>query len=167
MTLRSFAVATALFLSAPLANAHEYKVGDLVIDHPFSFETASTAMAAGGFMTITNTGDTDDRLISASANVQRVEIHTTDVEGDIARMRELEDGIVIPAGETVTLQPGGLHVMFMGLNGDPFELGEEVGATLVFENAGEVEVMFKVEERAGHMGHSHGGHDHSGHNHDS
>ncbi|MEM8536501.1 MAG: copper chaperone PCu(A)C [Pseudomonadota bacterium] len=166
MKSQFFAVAIAATFSASAIHAHDYKVGDLVVDHPMTFATAQSAMAAGGFMTITNNGETADRLVSVNADFPRVEIHTTEVDGDIARMMELEDGIEIPAGETVMLQPGGLHVMFMGLNGDPFEVGEEVGATLVFENAGEVEVMFKVEERKGH-GMDHGAHDHSGHNHDS
>ena len=69
--------------------------------------------------------------------------------------------IEIPAGETVKLKPGGLHVMFMGLE-DPLTEGENIPATLVFENAGEVEVTFNVEARDGdHSGHDHSGHDHS------
>ncbi|MDP5359854.1 MAG: copper chaperone PCu(A)C, partial [Paracoccaceae bacterium] len=57
----------------------------------------------------------------------------------------------------VQLAPGGLHVMFMGLGGDPFEVGETFPATLVFEKAGEVEVVFYVEERTAEAM------DHSGH----
>ncbi len=80
------------------------------------------------------------------------------------------DGVEIAPGESITLQPGQKHVMFMGLNGDPFEAGEEIPATLVFENAGRVEIIFSVETAeelaeslgiaAGHGG-GHG--DHAGH----
>ncbi len=167
MTRFSLTAVAALLLATATAQAHEYKVGDLMIDHPWAFETAQTAQAGGGYMTITNMGETADRLIAVEADYPRVEVHTTDMDGDVARMRHLEDGLEIPAGETVTLEQGGLHVMFMGLRGDPFEVGEEVPATLVFENAGRIEVMFKIEERkAGQgMGHDHSGHDHGDHDH--
>ncbi len=161
MTRFSLAAAAAITL-ATSATAHEYKIGDLVVDHPMAFETAKTAQTAGGFMTISNTGDTADRLVAVEADFPRVEIHTTEMDGDIARMMRLEDGIELPAGGEVMLKPGGFHVMFMGLRGDPFEVGEEVPATLVFENAGSLEVTFKVEERT--MG-AHSGMDHSAHDH--
>ena len=114
-------------------------------------------------MTITNTGDTADRLIAVEAGFPRVEIHTTEMDGDIARMKRLKEGITLAAGETVALMPGGMHVMFMGLGGDPFEVGEEVPATLVFENAGSLEITFKVEERDmdGHGDMNHGAMDHN------
>lgn len=113
-----------------------------------AFETAPTAMAGGGFMAITNTGDTDDTLIGVQAGYPRVELHTTDFGDDgVARMMHLEDGITIPAGETITLEPGGLHVMFMGLRGTPFEAGSTVDATLIFETSGEVPVTFDIVKR--------------------
>lgn len=121
-----------------------------------AFETAPTAMAGGGFLSITNTGDSDDALIAVLADFPRVELHTTEFEGDIARMIHL-DTIPVPAGETVMLEPGGLHVMFMGLQGNPLTEGDAISATLVFEQAGEIPVTFDVVKRdmAGHHGHSH------------
>jgi copper(I)-binding protein len=162
MTRISLTAAAALFLTATSALTQDYAAGDLEIAHPFAFETARTAQTAGGFMTITNTGTTADRLLAVEADFPRVEVHTTEMDGDIARMIHLEDGIEIPAGETVVLQPGGFHVMFMGLGGDPFEVGEEVPATLVFENAGRVEVVFGVEARSGNGAMNHGAMGHGG-----
>ena len=162
MTRISLTAAAALFLTATSALARDYAAGDLAIGHPFAFETAQTAQTAGGFMTITNNGETADRLLAVEADFPRVEVHTTEMDGDIARMIHLEDGIEIPAGETVVLQPGGFHVMFMGLGGDPFEVGEEVPATLVFENAGRVEVVFGVEARSGNGAMNHGAMGHGG-----
>ncbi|MDP5084295.1 MAG: copper chaperone PCu(A)C [Yoonia sp.] len=118
----------------------------LSISQVIAFETPSTAMSGGGFMQITNTGATDDTLISVIADFPRVEIHTTEFTDGIARMKHI-DGIPVPAGETVTLAPGGLHVMFMGLNGDPLEIGETIPATLVFAQAGEIPVTFEVVAR--------------------
>ena len=126
-----------------------------------TFETAKTVNVAGGYMTLENSGDTNDTLIEVRvATIPRVELHLSETDANgVARMIK-QDGIPVPAGETVTLKPGGLHVMFMGLNGDPFELGEEIPATLVFEQAGEVEVIFNVEERGAD---DHKAMDHSGH----
>jgi copper(I)-binding protein len=68
-----------------------------------------------------------------------------DADG-VARMHEV-DALDIPAGATVTLAPSGLHVMFMGLDA-PLVAGASIPATLVFENAGELAVEFKVEPRS-------------------
>ncbi len=158
MKTQTLALLGALALGATTAIADEYKVGDLVITHPMAFETAQTAQTGGGFLTITNTGATADMLVGVTADFPRVEIHTTEMNGDVARMMRVE-AIEIPAGETVALQPGGFHVMFMGLGGDPFEVGEEIPATLMFENAGALEIRFQVEERT--MG-DHGTMNHAG-----
>jgi copper(I)-binding protein len=153
--------ALAVLLSTGMAHAHDYTVGDITIAHPMAFETAKTANVGGGYMTLTNAGEAPDRLMEVRvAQIPRVELHLseTDAKG-VARMTK-QDGISLPAGETVALEPGGLHVMFMGLNGDPFEVGEKIEATLVFETAGEIAVTFNVEARTAQ---THGGADHSGH----
>ncbi len=116
------------------------------IENARAFATAPTAMAGGGFLTITNTGDQDDTLIGIRADFPRVELHTTEFTDGVARMMHL-DAIPVPAGETVSLEPGGLHVMFMGLRGNPLEEGETIPATLIFENAGEVEITFNIVKR--------------------
>ncbi|MFK7882362.1 copper chaperone PCu(A)C [Roseobacter sp.] len=142
-----FFAATATLLSmSTCAFAHDFKVGALVISDPMTFNTAATAKSGGGYLEVTNTGDTPDRLVGVKADFPKVMLHTTEEKDGIARMMHV-DGINIPAGETVALEPGGFHVMFMGLGGDPFEVGEEIPATLIFEKAGEVEVTFNVKER--------------------
>lgn len=153
------ATLAALFAASTFAQAHEYKVGNLVVDHPMAFETTKTAKSGAGYLTITNTGDTADSLLSVSADFPRVMIHTTEEKDGIAKMRHVEK-IEIPAGETVVLKPGGYHVMFMGLNGDALEEGEKFPATLTFENSGDLDVTFNVEARK-KGGHDHG--DHSNH----
>ena len=152
-TLAALAFSTA-------ASAHEYSAGDLSIDHPMSFET--TAKAGVGYTTITNQGSTADALVGVTADFPRVMIHQTVEEDGIAKMKHV-DRIEIPAGETVKLLPGGFHVMFMGLE-EPLKDGETIPATLIFEQAGEVEVVFNVEARTSETK-DHSGHDHSGHSH--
>ena len=158
MTRTTFAALAFAALCTPLF-AHDYKVGDLTIDHPFAFETPTTAMTGGGFLTITNMGETDDRLLAVEADYPRVEIHTTVMEDSIARMQQVE-AVDLPAGETVTLAPGGMHIMFMGLRGTPFVAGESFDATLIFEQAGRLDVTFSIEERTADTmgGMSHGAH---------
>lgn len=141
-------------------------VGDLTITGAFTRATNPGAPVGGGYFTITNDGDTDDRLIEVLGNVSdRVEIHEMAVVNDIMTMREVSDGLTIPAGETVSLAPGGLHLMFMSLN-TSFVEGEAVDVVLVFENAGHVPVSLKV-EAAGARGPSGHGPDHAdNHDHD-
>lgn len=135
---------TVLALALPLsAAADDYALGDLTIGHPKSRPTAATAMAGAGYMTIANTGAAPDRLVAAEADFPRVELHDIVMDGDVAKMQQMM-GVELPAGETVTFAPGGMHVMFMGLNGDPFEIGEEIPVTLVFEKAGRIDVVFTV-----------------------
>ncbi|CAN1502910.1 COG2847 Copper(I)-binding protein [Rhabdaerophilaceae bacterium] len=155
---RGLALATALFLSLPAAS-HDYKIGDLKIDHPWSRATPGGAKVAGGFMTITNLGATPDRLIGGSvAAASNFEVHEMKMEGNVMKMRALEKGLEIKPGETVALKPGGFHVMFINLS-SPLREGSTIKGTLVFERAGTVEVEFKVEGR-GSSGENHGGHKH-------
>jgi copper(I)-binding protein len=148
----------ALLLATPVA-AHEFEAGGLRIGHPYAIETAATAQTGAGYFTVTNTGDASDRLVAVEAEFPRVMIHTTETDASgVARMIE-QDGLEIAPGETLELSPGGTHVMFMGL-GEPFEEGETVPATLVFERAGRVEVEFNVEPRMGAAGADAPGHDH-------
>jgi copper(I)-binding protein len=138
-------IALVLILAPIPAAAHEVTTDTLVIDHPYAFETAATAMSGAGFLSITNTGDRPDRLVAVRAAFPRVTLQDTGTAG-----------IDIAPGATVTLAPGGPHVMFVGLDGDPFVEGERIPATLVFEEAGEIAVEFWVEPRdgdaAGHVG---------------
>lgn len=158
MTRSTLCVAALLSFTASGAIAHEYRAGAIRVDHPMAFETPPTAMSGGGYMTITNEGETEDRLVGIRGDFPRLELHTTMETDGIVRISHV-DAIAIPAGETVTLAPGGLHVMFMGLNGDPFEPGERIPATLLFEHAGELDVVFTVEERQGNTkGQKHQGH---------
>lgn len=133
-------------LTAPAA-AHDVAAAGLKIGHPFAIETPPGAMSGAGYLTITNEGADPDRLIAVRADFPRVTLHRTEIGADdIARMREA-DGIPVAPGETVALEPGGGHIMFMGLDGDPLEVGDIIPATLVFEKAGEVPVEFWVEPR--------------------
>lgn len=140
--------AVLTFLSAATmdgAAAHDYQLGALKIVHPWTRATPGGARVAGGFMKITNTGKVPDKLIGGTlVAAGSVEIHETRMDGDVMRMRRLEQGLVIAPGQTVELRPGSYHIMFMQLTGS-FKEGERVGGTLVFEKAGTINVDFKIE----------------------
>jgi len=140
-------ILTAILLANPVASfADDFKVGDLVIEHPVARATTAMAMTGAGYFVIMNNGTEDDRLVEIAANFPRVMMHDTKTNDGIATMFHIEDGVAVPAGGTVTFEPGSKHVMFMGLNGDPFEIGEEIPATMNFEKAGELDIVFVVEE---------------------
>ena len=140
-------ILTAILLANPVVSfADDFKVGDLVIEHPVARATTAMAMTGAGYFVIMNNGTEDDWLVEITANFPRVMMHDTKTNDGIATMFHIEDGVAVPAGGTVTFEPGSKHVMFMGLNGDPFEIGEEIPATMNFEKAGELDIVFVVEE---------------------
>ncbi len=142
-----FALLAALLIGAGAAQAHDFKVADLTILHPYATETSGRAMTGAGYLSIRNDGDAADALIAVRADFPRVTLHGSVETNGMMSMSEIER-IEISPGETLELQSGGVHVMFMGLDGDPFETGERFPATLVFEQAGEIAVEFVVEPRA-------------------
>lgn len=149
--MKKLALTATLIATAFGAQAHDYRIGDLEVSHPYAYETAKTAHSAGGYMTLTNTGTKDAHLVGAKADYPRVEIHTTQMENGVMTMSHVEK-ITIPAGESVTFQHGGLHVMFMGLNGKPFVEGDKIPTVLEFEDLGTLDIMFNVEKRPGTAG---------------
>ncbi len=130
-----------------LVAAHDYTVADLEIMHPKAFETPVTAKTGAGYLIVNNKGESDDTLLEVRADFPKVMLHKSEEKDGVATMMHV-DRIEIPAGQAVELAPGGYHVMFMGLGGDPLEVGEKIEATLVFEHAGEVEIVFNVEQRS-------------------
>lgn len=147
--LRSLAVGLALTAMPVAAVAQEsaaqsVTLGPLVLSQGFARATLPHAPVAGGFLSIRNTGAEADRLVGASSGIAgRVEVHEMAMVGDVMKMRELKDGLPIPAGATVVLKPGGYHLMFMKLKG-PLVEGQVVRVELIFEKAGRVEVPLAI-----------------------
>ncbi|MGV8936850.1 MAG: copper chaperone PCu(A)C [Allorhizobium sp.] len=129
---------------APPAGMEPVKVGDLDLSAAFVKAMLPGQPVGGGFVTIHNGGSADDRLISAaSPSAGRVEMHEMVMQNDVMKMRQLNEGIPVPAGATVELKPGALHLMFMDVK-DPFVEGGSVKVTLTFEKAGPVEIVLPV-----------------------
>ncbi len=137
------ATALGLLTATAGALAHGYTAGDLRIGHPWARPTANGQSVGGGYLKLTSQGGAD-RLVSATTPLAAsVELHRMSMDGDVMRMRRV-DAIEVPAGQTVELKPGGLHLMLMGLK-QPLQLGEKIPLTLQFEKAGAVNVELKIE----------------------
>ena len=130
------------------AQAHDFKLGALRIDHPYAVPTPPGARTGAAYLrTLRNTGDQADRLIGASTPAAgTVEIHRSVVDaGHVMRMRAI-DGIDLPPRSELKLRHGGeYHLMLIDLkaslkNGDRFPM------TLRFQKAGEREVMVWVQQ---------------------
>ena len=150
---RILLTAAILSLLALPAQADDVMAGPLKISAAWARATPKGASVGGGYLTVTNTGTTPDSLIGGSTAVAgRFEVHEMKMDNGVMKMRPLSSGIEIKPGQTVTLAPGGFHVMLVGLT-QQLKEGEHFKATLEFAKAGKVDVDFTVEG----LGAMHGG----------
>jgi copper(I)-binding protein len=138
------ALALALATVAAPALAQEFKAGDITVDKAWSRATPKGADTGAGYLTIHNNGAAPDRLTGGSADFGAFELHEMKMDNGVMKMRELKDGLNIPAHAVIRLAPGGYHIMFTHLT-KPLTKGEKMSATLNFEHAGAVAVDFPVE----------------------
>jgi periplasmic copper chaperone A len=145
LALAAITFAAAVSFAVP-ASAHDYSAGDLKISHPWARMTVPGAKVGAGYLKVANTGAAPDRLVSVETPAaDRVEIHESLEENGVARMRPLKDGVALAAGADAELKPGGMHLMLMGLK-QQLVAGQKVPATLVFEQAGRLDVELSVED---------------------
>lgn len=140
---------TAFLLTAfcTLAMAHDFKVGALQIDHPWSRELPPNAPAGAAYFVIHSQSADADALLSVSSPIaEKAELHTHVMLGEVMKMQQI-DSVAVPAGGQAVFAPGGNHVMLFGLK-KPLVAGESFPLTLVFEKAGAVDVQVNVEQDA-------------------
>jgi copper(I)-binding protein len=135
-----------ILLAGALAALPTLTLAQMQIEDPYVRAASPMAISGAAFMAVTNPTDTDDRIVAATSDIaERVELHTHIQNSDgVMQMVHLEDGIPLPAGETVLLQRGGLHVMFLGLR-QPLNEGDEITVTLEFEHAEPLTVTVPVD----------------------
>lgn len=139
---RAAYLAAALAFAAPAA-AQDAPNG-IVVKQAWSRATPVNARVAAGYFTVANNGKSADRLLSVSSPAaESVEIHESSVVDGIARMRPV-DAVAIAPGATVTLKPGGLHLMMMQPRAK-LTPGDKIAVTLVFEKAGEIVANLSVQ----------------------
>jgi copper(I)-binding protein len=141
-TLRQGLLAAALLLNT-VAWAQP---GAIQAREAWARPTVAGQPVGGAYLQLQNTGGAADRLLGASTSAaERVELHSMQMSGDVMRMRQV-DAIELPAGATVELAPGGLHLMLMGLKA-PLRAGERLPLVLRFEKAGELKTELVVGNR--------------------
>jgi copper(I)-binding protein len=134
----------ALLAGAAPVSAGDVMAGPLKISAAWARATPKGASIGGGYLTITNTGSTPDTFVGGSTPISgKLEIHEMSMANGVMKMRPVSGGIVIKPGETITLKPGGYHLMFVGLKQQLQQHGQ-FKATLEFEKAGKVDVDFSI-----------------------
>jgi copper(I)-binding protein len=120
--------------------------GKVVVEGAWVGEVPPSSPVAAAYMTIKNEGNADDKLISVTSSISgSTMIHQTTIdEQSVARM-EMVDALVIPAGKSVVLKPGGTHIMLMDLK-EPVTGKEKIELDLKFENAGDMKVEAPVKK---------------------
>ncbi|MFL1455878.1 copper chaperone PCu(A)C [Marinobacter sp. GN3S48] len=141
-------LACSALMTTPVM-AHDYTRGTVKIDHPWSRPTPPGMPMGVGYMAITNNGTSDITFTSArTPRAKEVSIHESRMTDGVMSMRTLENGLIIPAGETVELKPHSYHLMLEKLKG-PLKEGESIPLTVSFDGAETMDVELNVESLDG------------------
>jgi periplasmic copper chaperone A len=140
--------AAALFALSllPLNQSHadDYKVGSIQITQPWARATPKGASTGAAYMTVTNGGTTAQHLnCVSSAAAAECQIHEMTMDGGVMKMRPVQGGLEVKPGETVTLKPGGFHLMLVGLT-QPLQAGKSLDATFKVDSGSTVQVTFPI-----------------------
>jgi periplasmic copper chaperone A len=148
MRLKFAALAVGIGLWLAASTGVLAQTGDPQITDAWARATPGAAQTAATYVTIVSSAG--DRLTGASTAVaQKAELHSMTMDGNVMKMRQV-DGIDLPAGKTVTLKPGGYHIMLTGL-AQPLTEGQSFPLTLTFDKAGTRDVTVTV-QKVGSMG---------------
>jgi len=154
-TFSRLAFVAALIVAATIAACAQATKTSIVVEDPYARATPAGALSGAVYMTLDNKTDAADRLIGASSNVAaQVQIHEMSMANGVMQMRQIANGLPIPAGESIVLKPGGYHVMLIGLR-QRLTAGESLPLTLTFEKAGNISVTVPI-KAMGSMQDSHG-----------
>jgi periplasmic copper chaperone A len=124
-------------------HGHPATAATIRVEDAWARATPGLARNGGAYFTAMNAGKDADRITGGFSEISaRTEMHTHLSDNGVMRMRQV-DGIDVPAGGKVTFEPGGYHIMFIGLH-KPFKKGDSFPVTLTFEKAGKQTVNVKV-----------------------
>lgn len=134
----AFALATSIQVNAQVPSS-----SSIVVERPWARATPGGAKTGATYLTLINNGDSAEQLLGAITPVaDKVQFHSTTEENGMSRMREL-DVVDLAAHGRVTFDPGGMHVMLVGLK-QPLKEGQTFPLTLTFAKAGKVDVTVPV-----------------------
>jgi copper(I)-binding protein len=121
---------------------------DIAVEGPWARSSPKMAEAGAAYMILTNNGSESDRLLSASTEAAEVvEFHESFMdENQVMKMRPIEGGVIeVPAGSSIELKPGGMHLMLIKLV-NPLEEGTQISLILNFEKSGEMSIELPVSQ---------------------
>ncbi len=154
MSLKNILLLTALLSAGLPAWAHDYSLGQLQIEHPWSRAMPPVAPTAAAYFVVRNSGDSPDRLIEVSSPVAaKAEFHQHLHEDGVMKMQQVLS-VAVPAEGEVRFEPMGYHVMLFGLKHQAVD-GERFPLTLTFEKAGTVELEVAVHKDPPAAAHAH------------
>jgi periplasmic copper chaperone A len=137
--IRTVLLVAGFVFAAAAASA---QTGQIEVNNAWARATPGKSNIGAAYVTIRS--PTADRLVAASTPIaQKAELHTMEMSGMVMKMRPIA-GIDLPAGQKVTLGPGGTHIMLMGLK-EPLKAGQSFPLTLNFAKAGTRTVDVAVE----------------------
>jgi hypothetical protein len=143
----------SLLLSFPL-----FADADLDIQEPWIREAPPTASVLAAYMVINNHGDSPAEITAiTSPDFDHTELHQTRVEDGMARMVPVKR-LEIPAAGTVSLEPGGMHLMLFTPK-RPLREGDSVTLVILQRNGDPVTVKAPVLRKTGGMDHQHHHHE--------
>jgi len=143
--LSKLALTAVLLVSGSAAFAQAGGASKITVEQPWARATPAGAMTGAVYMTLANKTGTADRLTAAASDVaQKVQIHEMAVVNGIMQMRELANGLAVPANGSVTLKPGGYHVMLIGLK-KQLIAGQTLPLTLTFAKAGNISITVPIQ----------------------
>jgi len=135
-----------LSVMAFAAQATDFNLGLLTLSDPYIRAMPVSAKVSSGYMEIRNQGEEADTLLAAtSPAAARIEIHEMTVENEVMRMRPLPQGLALPAGEVVSLEPGGYHLMIFEPS-EPLTQGKTFPLTLQFAKAGTLDLLVDIRD---------------------
>lgn len=140
-----FKLAFSILLTVSAAPAFAQGTAAIAIDQPWARATPAGAQTGAAYMTIDNKTNVADRLTGCASTVaDKVQIHEMKMVSGVMQMREVADGLAVPANGSVTLKPGSYHIMLIGLK-HPLKAGDSVPMTLTFAKAGNISVTVPVQ----------------------
>jgi periplasmic copper chaperone A len=145
--MKRIILSICLLLLSPFVLAQPVEIGSITIESAWARPTVAKMANGATYLTLVNHGTQPDRLLSASTTVAaETQIHHTIMDNGIMRMRQLKDGVELPAGQSVKFAPGGLHIMLIGLKA-PLKAGDHFVLGLQFAKAGKTDITVMVHEQ--------------------
>ncbi|WP_066565643.1 copper chaperone PCu(A)C [Snodgrassella sp. CFCC 13594] len=139
MKIKSLFFAASLLSSTGLTLAH-----GMTAEQAWARFTVPGVTMGGVFMNLNNHTGKDDALVSVSTPIAtQTEIHETINIDGMMKMRPVPQGVALPNAKITALQPGGHHIMLMGLK-QPLKVGTQIPLTLTFKHTHPITIQVPV-----------------------